>query len=111
MRLHVGRFPSCRLQPAAEAAQPEIGPGLTPPLPPARPPPLPQSLVYKAVQEAEYQPLLAQALAQARSAKTGPHDAARPYAGVADVLSTIIGAEMLRIVPGRVSTEVRWAAN
>jgi hypothetical protein len=28
-------------------------------------------------------------------------------AGVADVLSTIIGAEMLKIVPGRVSTEVR----
>jgi hypothetical protein len=28
-------------------------------------------------------------------------------AGVADVLSVIIGAEMLKIVPGRVSTEVR----
>jgi hypothetical protein len=29
-------------------------------------------------------------------------------AGVADVLSVIIGSEMLKIVPGRVSTEVRW---
>jgi len=27
-------------------------------------------------------------------------------AGVADVLSVIIGSEMLKIVPGRVSTEV-----
>jgi transaldolase len=63
------------------------------------------SLVYKAVQEAEYQPFLMQALQEARNAK-GPQDPNRPYAGVADVLSTIIGAEMLKIVPGRVSTEV-----
>lgn len=63
------------------------------------------SLVYKAVQEPEYQPFLMQALSAARNIK-GPRDANRPYAGVADVLSTIIGAEMLKIVPGRVSTEV-----
>jgi hypothetical protein len=37
-----------------------------------------------------------------------PHVCPTPFlhAGVADVLSTIIGAEMLKIVPGRVSTEV-----
>jgi hypothetical protein len=31
-------------------------------------------------------------------------------AGVADVLSVIIGSEMLKIVPGRVSTEVSCCA-
>jgi hypothetical protein len=38
------------------------------------------SLVYKAVQEAEYQPLLVQALKEARSIK-GATDPNRPYAG------------------------------
>lgn len=61
------------------------------------------SLCYQAVQDPEYQGFLQQAL-QAKAAKS--NDPARPYAGVADVLSVIIGSEMLKIVPGRVSTEV-----
>jgi transaldolase len=34
-------------------------------------------------------------------------DPLRPYAEAADALSVIIGSEMLKIVPGRVSTEAR----
>lgn len=60
------------------------------------------SLVYKAVQSPEFRSYLVDALAQDK----GPKDPQRPYAGVADVLSVNIGAEMLQIVPGRVSTEV-----
>lgn len=60
------------------------------------------SLVYKAVQEPKYASYLQDALAQDK----GPRDAARPFAGVADILSVNIGADMLQIVPGRVSTEV-----
>ncbi|KAI8469447.1 MAG: transaldolase [Monoraphidium minutum] len=61
------------------------------------------SLVYKAVQNADYARFLSDALAARGAAAPG---AARPYAGVADVLSVNIGCEMLKIVPGRVSTEV-----
>eukprot|EP00775_Hariotina_reticulata_P006112 gene6112-6350_t len=61
------------------------------------------SLVYKAVQAPEYQSFLHQALEEPGSKS---HNRKRPYAGVADVLSVIIGSEMLKIVPGRVSTEV-----
>lgn len=61
------------------------------------------SLVYKAVQDPQYASFLTDAL---RAKAKGPADAKRPYAGVADVLSVNIGCEMLKIVPGRVSTEV-----
>ncbi|GBG00452.1 transaldolase [Raphidocelis subcapitata] len=61
------------------------------------------SLVYKAVQQPEYARFLTDALA-ARG--KGHGDAAHPFAGVADALSVNIGAEMLKLVPGRVSTEV-----
>lgn len=64
---------------------------------------IPCSLVYKAVQAPEYQDFLHQALKTAAGASKDPN---RPYAAVADVLSVIIGCEMLKIVPGRVSTEV-----
>lgn len=61
------------------------------------------SLVYKAVQEPKYQRFLSEALA---AKGHGASDPARPYAGVADVLSVNLGSEMLKVVPGRVSTEV-----
>lgn len=61
------------------------------------------SLVYKAVQAPEYQDFLKQALRTAAGKSKDPN---RPYAAVADVLSVIIGCEMLSNVPGRVSTEV-----
>lgn len=65
----------------------------------------PCSLVYKAVQAPEYQGFLQQAL---KAAAGKSKDPSRPYAAVADVLSVIIGCEMLKIVPGRVSTEVGY---
>ncbi len=34
------------------------------------------------------------------------HSLCRPLAGVADILAVNLGAEILKIVPGRVSTEV-----
>ncbi len=66
----------------------------------------PRSLVLKAVQNKDYAHLLQDALAQRRRypAKAGRN--ARPFADVADILAVNIGAEMLKIVPGRVSTEV-----
>lgn len=67
------------------------------------------SLVYKAMQVPEYQHHLAAALAQDRERATrtaGGGGGSRPYAGVADVLAVNLGAEMLKLVPGRVSTEV-----
>lgn len=64
------------------------------------------SLVLKAVQNPEYEHLLQEALTQIRTNGVAPADPNRPYSDVADVLSVIIGAGMLKIVPGRVSTEV-----
>lgn len=65
------------------------------------------SLVYKAVQQSEYQRFLTEALAaRGKGGDGGAASAGRPYAAVADVLSVNIGCEMLKIVPGRVSTEV-----
>jgi transaldolase len=61
------------------------------------------SLVLKAVQNPQYEHFLAEAISQ----QTGPvTDASRPYANIADALAVNIGAELLKIVPGRVSTEV-----
>jgi len=62
------------------------------------------SLVYKAVQSPEYKRFLTEALKKAKD--LGPVDPTRPFAGVADALSVLIGCEMLDVVPGRVSTEV-----
>lgn len=63
------------------------------------------SLVLKAVQNPTYQHFLGEALAQEQKAGA-PRDPNRPYSNVADLLSVNLGAELLKIVPGRVSTEV-----
>jgi len=55
------------------------------------------SLILKAVQQPEYAPLLAQAVA----AKTG-----RTHERIVDEVLVRFGLEILKIVPGRVSTEV-----
>ena len=61
------------------------------------------SLILQASQKAEYRPLLDQAVAEGKaSALTG---AARLDA-VMDRLVVLFGLEILKIVPGRVSTEV-----
>eukprot|EP00199_Chlamydomonas_sp_CCMP681_P001781 CAMPEP_0119105050 /NCGR_PEP_ID=MMETSP1180-20130426/3106_1 /TAXON_ID=3052 ORGANISM="Chlamydomonas cf sp, Strain CCMP681" /NCGR_SAMPLE_ID=MMETSP1180 /ASSEMBLY_ACC=CAM_ASM_000741 /LENGTH=382 /DNA_ID=CAMNT_0007089985 /DNA_START=86 /DNA_END=1234 /DNA_ORIENTATION=- len=63
------------------------------------------SLVLKAVQSPEYSKFLAEALKGGGSVLS-TKDRSRPYAGVADALTVNLGAEMLKVVPGRVSTEV-----
>ncbi|MDD0839089.1 transaldolase [Curvibacter sp. HBC61] len=55
------------------------------------------SLILKAVQKPEYQPLLAQTVAQYRD---------RPLDEVMDRLLVAFGREILSLIPGRVSTEV-----
>ena len=50
-----------------------------------------------------YEKYLAEALAVVAG---GPVNPARPYAAVADVLAVNLGCDLLKIVPGRVSTEV-----
>nr|QKY15000.1 transaldolase (TALC) [Polytomella parva] len=61
------------------------------------------SLVYKAVQMPEYKYLVQDALS---ASKSSPTDPTRPYSGVADALAVNMGCELLKVVPGRVSTEV-----
>lgn len=63
------------------------------------------SLVFKAVQGAENEHYLRTALKEEASQRLH-RDAVRPFAGVADILAVNIGAELLTIVPGKVSTEV-----
>ncbi|GAB4823262.1 hypothetical protein N2152v2_010308 [Parachlorella kessleri] len=60
------------------------------------------SLVLKAMQLPEYHPLLLDALKNEKKTSTL---ADRPYALVADRLAVNIGSELLKLVPGRVSTE------
>ena len=55
------------------------------------------SLILKAVQKAQYQPLMADAMAQFKG---------RPMDEIMDRLLVRFGCEILSIVPGRVSTEV-----
>lgn len=65
------------------------------------------SLVYQAVQNKDYEHFLGQAIAADKLLKGKyPVSPDRPYAGVADILTVNMGVEMLKIVPGRVSTEV-----
>ncbi|KAG2501829.1 hypothetical protein HYH03_000328 [Edaphochlamys debaryana] len=65
------------------------------------------SLVYKALAMPENRHFLERALAADKKVHAhGPEGVARPYAGVADQLSVDLGCELLKIVPGRVSTEV-----
>jgi transaldolase len=61
------------------------------------------SLLLKAAQQPAYRPLVEQALAQASRVEGG--EAARTEAFM-DGLAVAFGAEILKIVPGRVSTEV-----
>lgn len=63
------------------------------------------SLVLKAVQDPQYEHLLGEAL-RGKHSSPKAFDPARPYAEVADVLAVNLGAEILKLVPGRVSTEV-----
>lgn len=56
------------------------------------------SLVYKAMQLPEYEPYLRDAIA----AEKESHKGARPYAYIADRLAVNIGAELSKLVPGRV---------
>ena len=55
------------------------------------------TLILKAVQQPEYAPLLAEAVAAHRSA---------PLSGIVDEVLVRFGLEILKVVPGRVSTEV-----
>jgi transaldolase len=55
------------------------------------------SLILKAVQKEEYKPLLAKAVADSAGASTG---------AVIDKLLIAFGVEILKIIPGRVSTEI-----
>lgn len=65
------------------------------------------SLVLKAVETPAYAYLIPQAVAEFKKAHTvGRFDPLRPYAGIADVLAVEMGCEILKMVPGRVSTEV-----
>jgi len=60
------------------------------------------SLLYKAAQLPQYQELLAQAL----SAAKGVQGSAAQISAAADHLAVAIGLEILKIIPGRISTEV-----
>ena len=61
------------------------------------------SLIYKAVQSPQYRPLISEALDWAMK-KVGDSADFLDYA--IDRLSVLIGAEILKVVPGKVSTEV-----
>jgi transaldolase len=65
------------------------------------------SLILKAVQQEKYEPLLEQAIAE--NEKSGLHVGQGLVDNVIDSLLVLFGCEILKIVPGRVSTEV--AAN
>lgn len=60
------------------------------------------SLLYKAAQMPQYQDLLTQSLAAAK----GVTGSAEQIAAACDHLAVAIGLEILKIVPGRISTEV-----
>ena len=60
------------------------------------------SLILKAVQMPAYQPLLAKAVAEAKAAGKGT----ATIDAVMDVLLVGFGCEILKLIPGRVSTEV-----
>lgn len=64
------------------------------------------SLVLKAVKEAGDDALLRNALADHAASGTHATDPARPYAPVNDLLCVTLGAQITKLIPGRVSTEV-----
>lgn len=61
------------------------------------------SLLLKAAQQPQYDALVNQALTWARQQSAKP---AQQVIDAADKLSTLIGSEITRVIPGRVSTEV-----
>lgn len=61
------------------------------------------SLILKAAQIPDYQPLIEQAL---EWAKTQSQDPAQQLLDASDKLAVNIGCEILKIIPGRISTEV-----
>jgi len=61
------------------------------------------SLIYAAAQKAEYRPLVDQAIEFGR--KNG-HSSQEKLSSAMDMLAVLFGAEILKIVPRRVSTEV-----
>ncbi|MDA9557368.1 transaldolase [Vibrio sp.] len=61
------------------------------------------SLILKAAQIAEYAPLIDQAIAYA---KTQSQDKAQQVQDACDMLAVNIGKEILKTIPGRISTEV-----
>ncbi|EOY2463201.1 transaldolase [Vibrio cholerae] len=61
------------------------------------------SLILKAAQIAEYAPLIDQAIAYA---KTQSNDKAQQVQDTCDMLTVNIGKEILKTIPGRISTEV-----
>lgn len=61
------------------------------------------SLILKAAQIAEYAPLIDQAIAYA---KTQSNDKAQQVQDTCDMLAVNIGKEILKTIPGRISTEV-----
>ncbi|HDI3145739.1 TPA: transaldolase [Vibrio cholerae] len=61
------------------------------------------SLILKAAQIAEYAPLVDQAIAYA---KTQSNDKAQQVQDTCDMLAVNIGKEILKTIPGRISTEV-----
>lgn len=62
------------------------------------------SLIYKAVQQDAYAPLLERAVAEVK--QEHPKDAADLVDKVMDHLLILFGLEILKIIPGRVSTEI-----
>ncbi|GGB31773.1 transaldolase [Oceanisphaera marina] len=61
------------------------------------------SLILKAAQIPEYQPLLTQSVAWAKSQS---QDADQQLMDASDKLAVTIGCEILKLIPGRISTEV-----
>ena len=61
------------------------------------------SLLYKACQDATYQPLIEEAIAWAKQ-QGGSKET--QLTNTADKLAVIIGSEILKYIPGRISTEV-----
>lgn len=61
------------------------------------------SLILKAAQIPEYQPLLTQSVAWAKSRS---QDANQQLMDASDKLAVTIGCEILKLIPGRISTEV-----
>ena len=60
------------------------------------------SLIFKAAQMPEYQSLVAQTIADAKAANAGAKDL---LPAILDDLLIAFGSEILKIIPGRVSTE------